>query len=130
MEYTIKKGFDRNKKDYDDFAKLLGEQMTDTRVKAALKIATTWETTGTAPEQPDTATMLDLMETNEADEQKVLEHCNLVWSDADNSHTAKLFARMATKPTSDNELTDFRNKFRLKHVMLGKMLWNSLTSRF
>ena len=74
--------------------------------------------------------MLDLMETNEVEEEKVLEHCNLVWSETDNANTTKLFARMAKKPTADDELTKFRNKFRLKHVMLGKMLWNSLTSRF
>ena len=33
---------------------------------------------------------------------------------------------MATKPTNNNELNAERNKLKLKHAMLGAMIWYSL----
>eukprot|EP00957_Ditylum_brightwellii_P143815 10958528-Ditylum_brightwellii.AAC.2 len=44
--------------------------------------------------------------------------------------TPKYFKFFSTKPTDHSTVTAPRNQQRLKHVMLCKLLWNSLKPKF
>jgi len=61
----------------------------------------------------------------------VIFHCNLVWStSAFGSDTPKYFKDFASAPTNDATLKDARNLIKLKHIMMGTKIWNSLSSKF
>ena len=58
-------------------------------------------------------------------------HCSRVWEDTPFGATAtKYFQAFETAPSTQTELDKARHKRRLKHVMMGKQIWNSLSSAF
>ena len=124
--------FDGKRENYGNFVKLIGKIMDARRIKGNLKIATTWETTGTIPELPNADGMQDLFNSNSATEEQVDEHCRLVWSEADFNHadSAKLLTRVVTKPVDINTLNAVRNKMKLKHAMLRAMIWDSCVASY
>ena len=124
--------FDGKRENYDKFVKLIGNRMTRVRVKEYLKISTEWETVGTDPELPVDDKIIDLFSSNVASKEEVKDHCDIVWNDAAfaDPSSSKLFIRVDTKPTNDAELNASRNKFKLKHTMLGSLIWNSLKADF
>ena len=74
--------------------------------------------------------MVDIFKSNQVSQDKVKEYVELVWSDTSLGDTTKLFDHFETPPDSTNGLNTLRNNRRLKHIMLGNKLWNSLTPNF
>ena len=122
--------FDGKSENYPSFVKLIGKQMEEIRVKECLQIATEWDTTGTNPEFPVEARILNLFDTNGATKAQINHHVGLIWADTDKDQTDELPITVDTKPRDDAELDKIRNFLRLKHAMFGSLLWNSLTSSF
>ena len=126
--------FDGKRHNYADFTKLIAKHLKDTRVMEALKIAVKWDTSAADTEGqklPTTEGIIDLFSSNKVTKEQVVEHCELVWSDSNyGNDTTRYFAKFATPPTSEEDLISERNKRRMKHVMMGYKLWNSLTSSF
>ena len=122
--------FDGRIENYPSFVKLIGKRMEEIRVKECLRIATEWETTGTNPEFPVKDKILDLFDTNGATKAQIDHHVGLIWAETDKDHTNELPIRVNTKPGDNAALSKVRNFLRLKHVMFGSLLWNSLTSSF
>eukprot|EP00957_Ditylum_brightwellii_P205896 15345905-Ditylum_brightwellii.AAC.1 len=61
----------------------------------------------------------------------VKEHVDLVWSEDDLATTAKFFKRFgATQPADDNAFEKARNERRMKHSIIGKLIWNSFTPSY
>ena len=54
----------------------------------------------------------------------------LVWSDSDFASTPRHFVNRSTNPSDDASLVAARDHARMKHVIMGKKIWNSLTAEF
>ena len=104
--------------------------MLNRKVKECFIIATEWETTGTVPEQPRTSK--DILANSESKSDDIEDHCNRVWSTEDMAHvdSGKLAKKVASKPANEAELNIIRNELKLKHAMLGAMIWDSLTAKY
>ena len=124
--------FDGKKEKFSKFSKLLAKEFDNVRVAECLTIPTTWRATGSAAERrnPLESGMIDIFKIHKVDQPKVKEYADLVWSDATLGNTPKYFDFYETPPASTDELNRLRNKRRLKHIMLGNKLWNSLTTNF
>ena len=63
---------------------------------------------------------------------KLKNHCDLIWNTADfgDPASSKLFCHVTIKPNDLVLLDAIRNKFEMKHIMLGRMIWNSLDADF
>ena len=122
--------FDGKKENYDNFVKLIEKKMRRTRVIDALEVAISWDNSGTAPEDADE--VIDLFTSNGATKEQVSTHCDIVWNTEDHTHPSSEFnfCRATTKPTTTAGLDKLRNCFKLKHAMLGNMIWNSLTADY
>ena len=106
----------------------------DVRVMEALMIPTIWDTSNAnaaLQKVPTEEGLLDLFTTHKLSKSQVKSKSNLVWaSTAHGADTLKYFARFTTAATDDATLDAERNKMRLKHVMMGKKIWDSLSSEF
>eukprot|EP00957_Ditylum_brightwellii_P095788 7298113-Ditylum_brightwellii.AAC.1 len=95
----------------------------------ALHISTKWAG-GVDPKNP--IKVVNIFKKTRDTKEIVKAHIDLVW--ADRAHrsvsTPKYFKTFITKPTNDATLIAPRNQRRLKHTMLGLLLWNSLTPKF
>ena len=122
--------FDGKRENFNDFVKLISQKMSSRKVRECFNIATEWETTGTVPEQPET--FKDIFANSESATDEMKEHCNRIWSTEDITHvnSSKLTKKVATKPTNKAELDVIRNELKLKHAMLGAMIWDSLTAKY
>jgi hypothetical protein len=100
-------------------------------VLEALEVAVEW-----AEAHPSNATkVVNIFESSGNKLKKTEEHVDLVWAKTDHGkaadQTPKYFKNFGgIKPADMTKLTGARNTRRLKHVMLGKLLWNSLTADF
>ena len=126
--------FDGKKQNFQDFAKLLEVGLKKTRVMEALAICTEWDETASAEEDrklPTAGGTVDSFKSKQVTPEQVRAHSELVWgTTAFGSATPKYFKSFIQPPTTTEELEKERNKRRLKHVMLGWKLWNSLTASF
>ena len=104
--------------------------MSNRKVKECFAIATEWETTGTSPEQP--RTFKDIFNNSESKTNEMKEHCSRIWSTEDFTHvdSSKLTRKVTVKPMNTAELDVVRNELKLKHAMLGAMIWDSLTAKY
>ena len=109
------------------FLKLLEVEMSDKRLTQALNVAISWKPTSRNPEKK-----ANLLEDDSILTDQVTKHVDLIWSESgyDAPDTPEFFIDIATPPTTTAELEDIRNKFRLKHVILGKKIWETLTSNY
>ena len=125
-------GGERDK--YSDFVKLIEKHFNATRVMQALQIATKWkDDASTTEEQQKVAPngTTNLFSSNKVDRTEVVSHCDRVWCDlAFGDPSLKDFQTFTRDPRNDTELNEARNHRRLKHVMMGQMVWNSLGSKF
>ena len=110
-----------------EFLKLLQIELDDIRLRETLMISTKW-TAGTR----NPSKVIDMLRDSNLTTREVKSHCDLVWSDSkyDPATTPRFFKKLDTAPADDNELEAIRNKSRIKHVMLGKKLWNSLSPAY
>ena len=119
---------------YTDFVKLIEREFNSTRVMEALQIATKWNTDAPTPDGKRAVAqdgIVNAFTTNKITRNEVVDHYNRVWGNVPfTDPTRKEFQHFEVAPTNDAELKEFRNRRRLKHVMMGQMLWNSLTSAF
>lgn len=107
------------------FLKLLEVEMSNKRLTQALNVAISWKPTSRNPEKK-----ANLLEDNSILTDQVTKHVDLIWSESGHgaTDTPEFFIDIPTPPTTTSELEDIRNKFRLKHVILGKKIWDTLTS--
>ena len=120
--------FDGKRENFGNFTKLLETHLNATRVIEAMVINTKWNT-GTRT--PDSTGSIDIFKSNQATREQVEHHCDLVWSESTfGNSTPKYFQEFATAPTNTDELKTLRNRRKLKHVIMGSKIWNSLTSEF
>ena len=126
--------FDGRKQNYSNFVKLIEGDLNARRTMGALKINTMWATGGATDNTkriPLPEGQIDLFESNKATKEEIEEYIKLVWEDTDfGANTPKYFKDFDTAPSDKAELDKLRHGQRLKHVMLGNQLWNSLSSTF
>ena len=98
-----------------------------------LSIPTKWVAGGTVAQKrvPRADSKVDIFNSNLCTTDQLKAYCDLVWSESTyGANTPKYFDIFDTAPTNTFELDEYRNKRKLKHVMLGTKLWASLTSDF
>ena len=126
--------FEGGRAKYSDFVKLIEREFNTTRVMEALSISVQWNDNASSANERMRVHkngIVDVFSSNKVTKEQVLAHSNLVWSDLPHGHQdLKHFQSFTTDPADDAELNEARNKRRLKHVMMGQMIWNSLTSAF
>ena len=126
--------FDGKKQNYSTFVKLIEMNLSSTRTMDALKINTKWVAGGdidATKRDPLQEGEIDLFESNKVTKRQIEEYTALVWEDTSfGADTPKYFKAFGTAPTDTAELNKLRNARKLKHVMLGHQLWNSLSSAF
>ena len=122
--------FDGKRAKFNDFVKLISQKISNRKLKECFAITTEWKTSGTNPEQP--TKFKDIFATSEATIDEMNDHCDRVWSTADFTHadSSKLTKVVATKPTTKAELDATRNQMKLKHAMLGAMIWDSIETTY
>ena len=109
------------------FVKLLEVEMLDKRLMETITIATKWKT---GNRNPDKAA--NFLDDDNIKTEEVTKHVDLVWSESGHSatDTPEFFTNFATDPADKAALEKVRNKYRLKHVILGKKVWNTLISAY
>ena len=125
--------FDGKRENYPNFVKLLEQQLQDVRVMETLEVPTAWDSSATNPDDqrlPIQTDVVDIFKSHKATSEQVEHYCDLVWANTAHASTPEYFAHFDNPPTDDAALTLLRNTRRLKHIILGKKLWNSLTSSF
>ena len=125
---------DGNKQNYSNFVKLIEGDLNARRTMGVLTINTMWAEGGATDATkriPLPEGRIDMFESNKATTRGIEEHINLVWEDTDlGADTPKYFKEFDTAPSDKAALDKLRHGQRLKHVMLGHQLWNSLSSTF
>ena len=126
--------FNGKRENYSNFLKLTEKDLSATSLLDSLKINTIWDVNASTVEEqmiPKTTGLIDIFKSNKATQEQVEEHVNLVWSDsAYGVTTPKYYSTFDTAPTDTATFDSLRNTSKLKHVMMGAKLWNSLTSGF
>ena len=124
--------FNGKRENYSNFVKLIEKEFKNTRMMEALEISREWDDLATAVENRRLVTStVDIFKTNKVAREEVLEHCSLVWAATSHGNdTPKYFKRFESVPTDTAELNKARNQRRLKHVMMGNKIWNSLSASF
>ena len=75
--------------------------------------------------------MADSFQVHNVTKVKVMAKLELVWENTTfGANTPKNFTRFDTTPTYDLTLNTYRNKARLKHVIMRKKIWDSLKLAF
>ena len=119
---------------YNTFAKLMGKSFEDVKVMSTLTIPTVWDEKNAdvaLQRLPTEAGLIDMFKNNSVSKEQVRRKSELVWANTTfGADTMHYHARFETTPVDTPTLNAARNKDKLKHVMMGKMLWNSLTLDF
>ena len=124
--------FDGKKANFDKFQKLIGKSFRDVKVMEALLIPTKWDVNNADPEAKKLVLMeVDAFKTNKVTKEQVAVKSELVWATTTHGvNTPQYFKQLAIAPTNDAELTKARNMMQMKHIIMGKKIWDSLTSKF
>ena len=126
--------FDGKKENFNDFIKLIENEFQKTRVMEALEITTEWDISASDTEDqkmPTAEGTINSFRSKQLTKEEVLAHVELVWPPTPHgTATPRYFKRFTSSPTTTDELEKERNQRRLKHVMMGWKLWNSLTASF
>ena len=126
--------FDGKKQNYGKFVKLIEGEFLDTRTMEALEINTHWMGGGdvdAARRVPSAGGKINIFDSNKATKENVIAYTDLVWAETDfGADTPRYFKGFTTAPTDKPTLNALRNQQKQKHVMLGKKIWNSLSSDF
>ena len=124
--------FTRAKQGYGNFVKLIETDFGRTRTMEALEIYTEWNTAGGMYEAirvPTEEGKIKIFTSNKASNENVYTHCDLVWdTTAFGASTPKYFKRFSTAPIDDPILNDAYNTMKIKHIIMGMEIWNSLSS--
>ena len=124
--------YDGTKKNWNGFVKLMRKPLNDVRVMEVLKVTTKWD-----EDNIDDAGKrmvvedANLFDRHNLSTKQVIDYVNLFWSEtAHGADTPKYHKRHATPPVDTAELTDQRELSRMKSIILGRKVWDSLTSEF
>eukprot|EP00957_Ditylum_brightwellii_P208060 15355667-Ditylum_brightwellii.AAC.1 len=122
--------FDGRKESFNNFAKVVSHQIKKVRLTEALEIATDWDALMVAPRLPKM--IVNIFKKKEVSKDTLKAHMDLVWANMGyggvTGETPNYFK--AKIPTDTPALNVLRNQRKLKHVMLGNMIWDSPTSNF
>ena len=117
-----------------NFVKLIETDFESTITMEALEVCSQWDSSGGTAEArkiPTEQGKVDIFTSNKALKEEVTSHCELVWSaSAFGVDAPKYFKIAASAPTDDATLNAARNLMKLKHIMMGTKIWNSLSSEF
>ena len=120
-----------SKDEFNDFRKLIGERIRSVRLAEAFQIVIEWET-GATPR--NAKKVQNIFDHTEIKAELIDKNAKLVWADTafggGDHETLDYFKIFDTKPANHVTLNNARNARLLKHVMLGKLLWNSLAPKF
>ena len=120
--------FDGQKGKYSEFAKLIEKYFKDVRVMCAFEIATEWLAIGRTPTQDN---MIENFQSCKVQKDLIVSHIDHVWADITfDNLTPEYFEIFDPMPTDTAKLNVLRNLRKLKHVIMGKKIWNSLTSKY
>jgi len=111
----------------------MGKKFEDTRVMSTLTIPTVWDATNIdalLQRLLTEAGLVDMFKTHSMSKEQVQRKSELVWGNSDFNATNYYHAIFRVPPIDDDTLNTARDRDKLKHVTMGKMLWNSLTSEF
>ena len=126
--------FDAKRENYSNFVKTIEQQLQDVRVMEILEIPTVWGLPATNPNGrrlPVQTNVVDIFRSQKATNEQVTHYCDLVWArSAHVNNTPEYFARFENTPVDTDSLNLLRNTQKLKHIILGKNLWNSLMLSF
>ena len=94
-------------------------------------VVTKWED-GSTPKNAEITQ--NIFENQGLAHEIITRQVDLVWAKTKHGSgdeaTPKYFKKFETKPADDAELSEARNQRLLKHVMLGRLLWNSMSPSF
>ena len=124
---------DGKKENYSTFSKLLERIFDDVRVIECLMIPTVWDVNAATPAGKRIVIsdgIVDFFNSSQGEKAQVKEYSDLVWANTTLGNTQKYFCIFDTNPATTVELESRRNQRRLKHIMMGKILWESLTAEF
>ena len=124
--------FNGTRENYEDFVKFIGKAKNTRRLKDILNTDTNWESTRVLLELKIINDIQNIFTINSVTDTQVDENFKLVWSIQAFNHvdSFKLIKVVGTKPTDLAGLNEIRNNLRIKHAMLGAMVWDSLLPSF
>ena len=125
--------FSGKKTEFAQFSKLMGKAFKEVRVMETLMIPTEWDTTNTdtaLQRFPTDERLLNLFDDSKVTKKQVRAKSELVWSTTDYATTTKYFGKLDPTITDDDSLNKARNQAKIKHVIMGKKIWSSLTAEF
>ena len=130
--------FDGKKENFSDWSKLLEPLFKKARLMQCLKIPTEWDQTPgnstaarAARRKPTVDGLQNIFFSHQVKRNNVSYYFSLVWANTTiGVNTPQYFARFATVPADQSALDTKRQQRRLRHVMLGRTIWESLTSKF
>ena len=130
--------FDGDKSKFSNWSKLMEPLFKKTRLMGCLGIPTEWDATPgntaaarAARRVPTVEGIVNIFDSHRIERNRVEHYCDLVWSNSNfGNDTPQYFTRFSTAPTNQADLDNYRQQRRLRHVMMGQMIWSSLTSKF
>ena len=133
---TKENQFDGQKKNIKTSSNSLKNISRERRYWRYWKIIVAWDNTASDPEAqklPTIAGMIDRFTSKQVTQAQVQAQTQieLVWVPTTHgTNTQRFFKRFSSPPANTTELEKERNHRRLKHVMMGSKIWNSLTVTF
>ena len=126
--------FDGRRENYKNFVKLIENDFKKIRVMGVLEIGVQWKDDAQTVEEKrllKEGGSVNILQSNQATREQVLNHSNRVWSESTyGEDTPRYYRNFQPIPTNSDGLQKERNNTRLKHVMMGAKLWDSLTPEF
>eukprot|EP00957_Ditylum_brightwellii_P158387 12055231-Ditylum_brightwellii.AAC.1 len=121
--------FDGKIESFPNIAKFVGHLLRDFRLEEILRVAVKWSN---ATNVKDPSKIVDIFVTNGTPPEKMREYADLIWATTGKgTDTPKHFKKYGATELADTPALEAdRNTRRLKHLMLGKLLWNSFAPDF
>ena len=126
--------FDDKKDSYGNFVKLIERKINSTRIMEALEVCIAWgkgAETAEGERIPEKDGIVNIFKSIKVSSDTIVKHYDVICATtAFGLATAEYFKWFTKATTNTATLEAERNSRRLKHVMLGNKLWQSLSSRF
>ena len=124
--------YNGTKENWNGSVKLIRKPLNDVRVTDVLKVATEWDNDNPAVDAKKVVTKeVNLFDRHNLTTKQVTDYVNLFWREtAHGADTPKYHKRYITPPADTAELTSHRELTRMKSIILGQKVWDSLTSEF
>ena len=118
---------------FPKFRKLIRRLLEKIRSIESFRVGKDWNNAAAAPRAP--SKFHDIFLEKGIDSKSLKEHVDLVWADTefgpnDNQTPNYFFDHGNKAPGNQAELDAVRNARKMKHVMIGQVIWNSLDPDF